>query len=349
VLTDHVLKSNTYTYAALPVANGKETDDVASILHLRPPEREYYSTKLTHGEVIIRLGDRWREPILASFPPPTHDKIIEAETWDAARARTNAHAPRPIPVPEPSTTRAAADAPEPAADTTTTALGLSIADEALMRAIAKETIPTVTAAYKAANLPAQVGDRARNKIEALGLITRSPIVASAGKGGAAVGLQLTDKGYERLNIKPPHLTRGGGSAQHLYLVVNISKHLKGAMVETTLGEHGNGGKSIDIILRITPENAERVAHLTDTFHTFNEEPITPAEGDLVAIEIETTHTTAANNAIKNLAVGVAFNITATMPKAVEKTKQALLKALPTAALSRVVVADALELLEALKG
>ena len=27
-----------------------------------PPECEYYSTKQTRGEVIIRLGNRWREP-----------------------------------------------------------------------------------------------------------------------------------------------------------------------------------------------------------------------------------------------------------------------------------------------
>ena len=89
--------------------------------------------------------------------------------------------------------------------------------------------------------------------------------------------------------------------------------------------------------------------MTSTFQHLVDDIINPKEGDLVGIEVETTPANAASNATKNLAVGIAFNITATMPDTIEATTRSLRKAIPTDAQRRVVVADALDLLEALKG
>ena len=124
--------------------------------------------------------------------------------------------------------------------------------------------------------------------------------------------------------------------------------MPGATIETTLGEHGKGGKSIDILLRLTAENEERIAGLLPLVHTLTEDTINSKEGDLIAIEIENHPRHSRERRHQRPQRGHCVQHHRHDAKAVEKIKQELLEKLPTAALQRVVVADALELLDDLR-
>lgn len=336
------IRANVYTTVILPLANATDLAPAARSLGITQ-ESAAHLLHLQPGQAVVKTG-KWRSPILLEFPPLPYEKTITEEQWRAAIQRTNQLAPAAPTVTTPDSSKTPAP-PEPA----TKPVALSVAEEALLRTIAKETVMTVSQAYKAAGLPPQVGDRAMKKLVLLDFVERDKILVRKGRGGTAIGLRPTHRAYDRINTKPAHGTRGGDSVQHQWLVTRIAKHLPGCMVEPTLGDHGDGGKSIDIVFRITPENTAHWQRMTSTFQHLVDDIINPKEGDLVGIEVETTPANAASNATKNLAVGIAFNITATMPDTIEATTRSLRKAIPTDAQRRVVVADALDLLEALKG
>jgi hypothetical protein len=304
-------------------------------------QREYLDKRLTRGECIIRLGDRWREPILAVFPNLPINKNVTAEPDPPRSTAYNTNAR-----PEPPRRLLVAAGKPPENDSRPKPVRFTISEEALLRWLCKRKgIATVTEAYNGAGLPPQVGDRAKKKLEDLGYVKCEPIVARPGRGGAALAISPTPLAYERLNIKPPRTTRGGDSVQHEFLVTKTAEHITGTTIETALGQ-----KSIDLVFRLTPDHDRLLAWLSSNAHYLSMERATIAHNDLVAIEVEVSDPskTAPRNVAGDLDAGAALVIVATMPKIVDLAKRALLTDVPTTLLARVVVVDALQFLEALR-
>jgi len=282
-------------------------------------------------------------PAAPPIPSNTTTTLIAPNTTTTAIAQPNAV---PTPVIALNTTLVA---PEPVllvAPALVLPVALSTAEQALLHAVEQLVITTSVVAYRAANLTLQAGDRAAKHAEHLGLLTRSAIIARPGRGGSAIALQLTRAGYTRLDKKPPHGLRAGSSAQHQYLVVTLARLLTEARIESTFG--GLGGKTTDLSLRLTDDHQPLLHVLDDHAERFaaNHPPLAP--GDLLAIEVETTADTVINNIRKNLAAGIAHNITAIMPKALPTAKKVILKDIPNEQLARVLLIDVFILLDGLK-
>jgi hypothetical protein len=222
---------------------------------------------------------------------------------------------------------------------------LSKPEQALLDAIQQLVITTSTVAYHKAGLGLQAGDTAAKRLEALGLINRTPIVARDGRGGKAIALRLTKEGYERLGTTPRRGLRGGCSAQHQYLVHTLSKLVPGAHVEHQLG--GTGGKSVDLLLKIGPEHEAFSAAIAHNAEHYTSNPVTPAPGALIAIEVETSPDTVINNIEKNLEAGIALNITAVMPRAIDTARKLILRDVPATDQARVCLINVFTLIAAL--
>jgi hypothetical protein len=224
-------------------------------------------------------------------------------------------------------------------------VALSTAEQALLNAVADLVISTSVVAYRAAGLTLAAGERAAKHANELGFLNREPIIAHQGRGGSAIALLLSTAGLSRLDAKQPHGLRAGSGAQHQYLVFALAKLIPDARIEATLG--GQGGKSIDILLRLTPHHERLTRALTTnaTSLVANQAPLN--NGDLLAIEVETSADTVVNNIRKNLAAGVAHNITAVMPKALDTARKVILLDIPSDQLARVLVANVFDLIEAL--
>lgn len=238
---------------------------------------------------------------------------------------------------------AAPQSPTENATATPPPVTITPALEALLSVIGRETIITSTPAYKKANLGLSAGDGAAKQGETLGLLTRSPILALSRKN--AVALELTDEGYQRMQLKRPHGTRGGDSAQHRYIVHSIMRVTTGARIETQIGT-----TTCDITVRLTDQHAvfiEAIAHNAQ-YLTMNHHALRP--GDLIAIEVEVSNPrkTASKNVIANHEHGITCTIIATMPKKMEATIRALAKGVPPQLHARVVIIDAFDLLNALR-
>jgi hypothetical protein len=362
-----MVRANTNTQLAMLTTDGNEAEDLRRTFQLTMPELLAYQ-RLRPLECLLRTPSRWPYAILASVPPfLQHEKLVNNDAW--TRAATERQAALLPPAPPPTTINTGPTpnntaAPTPVAhNATPTAprvpptstlpapvpvepVRLSVAEEVLLRWLCTQGIATVTDTYNGAKLAAQVGDRAVKKLDSLGLLTRDAIIVRPGRGGKAVALTPTPRAFERLTIKPPHGTRGGDSVQHAYLVTTIARHIPGAMIETTLG--GAGGKSMDIMLRITPDHEHLLRVIASNARYLSMTRAPQALGDLVAIEVETTSATVTNNARQNLAVGIGLNISAVMPKSMDSAQRALTTDVPIAQHARLVVIDALELLTALQ-
>lgn len=93
-----------------------------------------------------------------------------------------------------------------------------------------------------------------------------------------------------------------------------------------------------------------MAWLSSNAHYLSMERAEIAHNDLVAIEVEVSDPakTAPRNVTGDLDAGAALVVIATLPKLVAAAKRCLLNDVPTNLLSRVVVVDALQLLDALR-
>jgi hypothetical protein len=303
----------------------------ATTLHATPPKPQVLSFNTTPPASVPNVPT-------PAIPATKPGSVIASNT------------PQPNPVissntPPATTAVIASNTPPPVAPAPVLPVTLSTAEQALLHAIAQLVITTSVVAYRAASLTLQAGDRAAKHCESLGLLTREPITARQGRGGSAIALQLTTAGYSRLDKKPPHGLRAGSGAQHHYLVVTLAKLVRDARIEATLG--GQGGKSIDVLLRLTPthDRLTQVLTATATCLATIRAPLVP--GELVAIEIETTADTVVNNIHKNLAAGVAHNITAVMPRAYDAAKKHLLN-MPSELLPRVLLVNVFDLIEGLQ-
>lgn len=353
IILDRLFRSNTGTQVATRLSNAAELRDVSANLGLTTIQENALRC-LPQGQCIIRLS-RWQHPILASFQPPTN-KHVDDKDWNDGIQRTEAqtpqrHAtpptrptPQPVPAPGPQRPRTLPS------DTVIPPVTLTAQQTSLLQAVADLVIPTSTIAYKKAGLTLSIGDASAKHLEILGLLDRNPIIARPGRGGSAISLELTKLGWERLNQKPPHQTRGGDSAQHRYLVHHLAHCIPGSKIEATVGVGGKGGKSVDILVRITDAH-ERLLNVIAS----NTTPLAAghrgvALGDLVGIEVEVSdpNKTATPNAVQNHEHGINTTIIAVMPKALDATRKHLLNDLPGDVLSRVILVDALQLLEGLR-
>lgn len=346
------LRANTYTTIVLPLANATDAPLAARTLGLNPAQADYL-LRLHLGQAVVKTG-KWELPFLMTFTPPNINKTVNHDDWQRAIQRTNNLAPnetpiiRPAPKPTPQTapTMPVPKTPDPIIPPVT----LTDPQSALLNSVADLVIPTSTEAYRRAKLTLAVGDASAKQNEVLGYLNRNPITSRPGRGGSAISLELTTLGYERLNKKPPHQTRGGDSAQHRYLVHQLAKHITSSKIEATVGVGGRGGKSVDILVRITEDHERLRQAIALNTRLLSPTPHELAVGDLVAIEVEVSDPskTAPANAVANTKHGITTTIIAVMPKTLDTTRKHLLKNLPAEVLHRVVLVDALQLLEGLR-
>lgn len=348
-LTSQALRSNTRTTIVVPQADGNDQRQASISLGLNTTQAEYLTKNLTRGEAIIQLPN-YREPILAVFPPLPPTSPVTPQEWHALKDRTRSLAPPPAPSPAPTPAPAPAPPTKPVTIAPNKPVTLTPQQEGLLSAVADLVIPTSTIAYKKAGLTLSIGDTAAKHLEVLGFLDRNPVVARPGRGGSAIALELTKLGWERLGKKPPHGTRAGDSPQHRFLVHHITQHLKGSKVEATVGVGGRAGKSVDVLLRVSAEHERLLQVIASNAHYLCPNHHDLAVGDLASIEVEVSDPskTAPPNAIANSEHGITTTIIAVMPKALDATRKHLLKDLPSEVLPRVIVIDALQLLEGLR-
>ncbi len=345
VRIDPTLKANTYTHAGMPVT-GEEINDFARLFNLDNAQREYVLRSHQRGTVILQFADRYRYPILATFPAPTYDKHVTDDMLRQAIARTDQLTKT---TPATGITSQPPTEPTPPPHEPATEPPRNATAQRLLDYIVQEGITTVKAAYDALDLPAEIGNRAKKLLLTNALITATPIVAHSGRGGTATALEATTEGRDRATTKPPKGTRGGDSAQHRYLITTLAKHLPNSRIEHQLVTP-TGTKSVDLALHYDPTIHEplRLA-LNEHARTLHDEPPTIPPGALLAIEVETSDplTTGPKNSIANH-TGGASTITAILPQDLRRVRDALPKTIPTGLHDTVITVDALRLLTSLQ-
>lgn len=345
--TDPVLKSNTYLHACTRLAHADDTRAIARTYGLTEQQTAYLG-QLAAGEVVLHRGN-WPHPILATYPALTITKTVTQAAWQAAKERTTRLLPRdelPPTIARPTPAKEPNDGPTTIAPNKNPAaapvvpIALSAAEEALLRAACSRLGPATTT-YQAAGLHVQTADRAKKKLVAMGLLTEERVVIHSRRGGTATALVPTNAGYERLGIRRPHGTRGGDSAQHRYLVQELTRHLPGVTAETTVG-----GKSVDLLLRYQePQHRP----LGIALNTNASPPVTLTPGQVLAIEVEVSSPdkTIPANARKNHEAGIPLTVIAVLPSTMETARRALEKVTPGLR-STCTLIDALRLLDHLR-
>jgi len=345
-----ILKSNTNTTVAMSVATGREAQEVIKNQQLNREQADFFRTRLSRGQCLIRLSGDWQETLFCCFPYRKPEKDITTAERREAIERINQYAPadqeplvkdeKLIESPQEPPQRTLREKPkkppsqprdETPAEPRHVPIKLTTAEEALLRATTKR-ISTTTQLYDHAGLARQTGNNARAKLERLKLATASSILVRPGRGGNAVVLEPTAEGYALLGRARPTRSRGGDGAQHRWLIQELSGAISDASVEFVLG-----GKSIDLFFRFDPEKHQPIL--------FHMEANVSANAP-VAIEVEASDPTktAENNITKNAAVGIALTIVAVLPRDVAKTRAALAQQLSES----YVVVDVFSLLGGLR-
>jgi DNA-binding MarR family transcriptional regulator len=306
----HAVKANTYTKIAMNLADHKETMEVKATFGLTDAQHEYLDKKLARGEVIMRLGDRWRYPILATFTPLSVDKHTSTAAWNHAKERTDRRA------------RTANPATQTVAKPDVAKLALNKNEQSLLDYITTNDPVLISEATTDLSLHPQVATRALDKLKALHLVATERIIVRRGRGGTAIAISPTTSGKQQATTKA-RSTRGGDSAQHRYLATRIARRITGAQLDLTIGN-----KPIDITI---PYHGAAHEHLLGILRSLSGHLLAPNDGDIIGIEIETRpDKTAANNITKNNTAGVITLIATMSPFTCEAP-----------------VVDALQLLEAL--
>ncbi|HEY4360292.1 MAG TPA: hypothetical protein VGN17_04965 [Bryobacteraceae bacterium] len=298
---NQIIRANTNLQAVLRVTDGTESEELRRTLRLTPAQHECLDHQLQRGQVILRLGNRYPEPLLATYPAPTSNKEVATEELAAARDRAEALLP-PAPLSPSVTTE---EAPSETETSASRKIALNAAQEALLRHVCNASIATVKKSYEACNLKAQIGDRAKRQLLRLKLLTATPITAHRRTGGRAIALQATDAGYERVGSKRPPGTRGGDGAQHRYLVKRLHQLIPESDIEVTVGT-----KSVDLLFTRTEKNDQFFTALREAARSHPTEDI--PVGSVVALEVEVSDParTGANNANKNASAGIPCTILA---------------------------------------
>lgn len=349
-----ILKSNTYTNVALNMTSGAEERETEQTFVLTPDQRTYLSKRLRRGEVIVKFGDTWREPLLLYYDYLPIDKAVPLAQRTEAEERINAYAPADLPpqantqappteqqptTPAPAPPLSASTAPPaaPVAQAKPSKPALSANEDKLLVSVGEKLEP-VSNKYTALGFHPTTGNRAKQKLLALGLVEEHVLTVRKGRGNQAHILFATDAGYAHLAMKRPKQTRGGDSPQHQYLVLTIARHLPESHIEFTLA-----GKSMDLYIRYT--QSLHHALLDHQQEIFGRNDLTFTEGDHLAIEIEVSdpEKTGPANVTQNAAAGITQTIVLVMPDQLDKTRKLLAKN------PHCIVGDALAMLDFLRG
>jgi hypothetical protein len=274
------LKSNLYLQVVMNLSDHAEASEVAKTFGLTREEHEFLKHDLTRGTALCFLADRWRHTILATFAPPTADKVVHLAEWDAAKQRTKALAREVT-----SDTAAAtgtmdsqpatlSPAPTSAAlviqKTSPNTAALNTAQRHFLTINCDLGIATVIEMYDRCHLKAMQGDRIKKRLIALNLITTTRIKVGNSRGKQATCLTPSETAYNMLGLKRPRLGRGSGP-QHAWLLRTLHERIPNSAIEV------NGA---DIAIAY---NTETQAAL---FAALGELNISLNNGDSIAIEVE---------------------------------------------------------------
>lgn len=298
------IRSSLYLQLVMNLTDAAEASDIARTFGLNNNQREYLDKHLTRGTCIMKLGDRWKHPVLANFPALDIEKTVTITAWQAALDRTYALA-RTAAAREGMTGQPAPAKPSPAASHAVAAplltprIALNTHAEVLLKHAATHGVVLTTEAFRDLALHPQAGTRAKKQLIDLALIAEERITIRRGRGGTAVAIRPTTSGYDRARVKR-HGTRGGDSIQHEYLVRALANRISGARIDALAGS-----KACDLLI---PYNGEKHQQLASVLG------ITPQSGDFLAIEVEVSNPekTAPRNIARNSDAGISHTIIATM-------------------------------------
>ena len=91
-------------------------------------------------------------------------------------------------------------------------------DAMLLEDVASHECTPTTAAYDRLGIHWTQGDRSKQRLLRLELLTAHRVITRAGRGGTSSVLRLTSAGWAWLGRTPPKGLRGGSSVQHLSLI-----------------------------------------------------------------------------------------------------------------------------------
>jgi hypothetical protein len=322
---DPLVLAQFHVQIALHPSDGRELAAISKTFRLNEAQAAVAAT-LQRGIGLCTMREI-DHPFLITYPPYEEEKHVEKAVLAAAAERTKHFAakegvgqPAPAVTPSPSAPARAAAPP---------IIALNKTETRLLNYVGERTVVLTTEAIRDLTLHPQAFMRAKKKLCQLDLLTATRIRCRSGRGGSGVALTLTTSGTTRATCAIPHQTRGNDSAQHRYLVTRLAATIPDAQVELTLGT-----KSIDIII---PYNTTTHASLTNAIGE-----VALNDGDLLAIEVDLSAKTIANNVTKNAAAGIALNIIAVLPEHVTQARRAL------QGRRDAIAVDALRLLDALR-
>jgi hypothetical protein len=199
---------------------------------------------------------------------------------------------------------------------------------ALLRDIAEHPLTLTTLSHNRLGIHWTQGDRSKQLLLRLGLVTAERVRTSAKRGGTGSALRLTPAGWAWLGRKPPKGTRGGDSVQHEFLILQLSHLIQGSAIET-LGA--------DLVIPYNTNEHEQFHRVLETLCT---RTIALNDGDTIAIEVECSRPeiTAPRNVARDR--GFTFTVIAVLGGTAK-----VRTIVPT---DRVFVVDVLRLLDALR-
>jgi hypothetical protein len=329
------LLANAFALLALNVNSSEEAALVSRTCGFTKRQSEYFRFDLTKGQLVARLGDRWRKPLLARFDPWPYPKTVDPGAWKAACDRIKRLLP-----PTPDVQRLLPPkVAEPLSRTPrATRIALAPSEETLLRDIAKHPMTLTTPAYNRCELHWMQGDRAKQHLIKLGFLQAYRVTTGKGRGKMGSALRLTPAGYRWLGTNTPG-TRGGDSAEHSYLIHELSRRIPDSVIELRAGE-----KHVDLGI---PYNTAMHASLVAVLQRLAAAPIALNDGDVLAIEVEASDArTLAPNAVQNHAAGLGLTVHAVLPNLLKSARMAYDR-LPRDVRACTLLVDVFALLEAL--
>lgn len=208
-------------------------------------------------------------------------------------------------------------------------------DVAFLEDVAQHAFTPTTAAYDRMGIHWTQGDRSKQRLLRLELLTAHRVITRAGRGGTASVLHLSEAGWKWLGRTPPKGTRGGDCAQHEFLIHAIATAIPHASIEVMLDT-----KSVDLVV---PYNIVRDHDFVERISARSALAASASvrDGDILGIEVDLRPATASNNVAKNT---TALTIIAAMPNKTRHMVARLRRALTINELARVIVINVFDLL-----
>ena len=342
------------------LSSSAEVEEISRTFGLNQEQKKYLEKQITKGEAILKFSDGCKEPILLTFPPLPYGKDVSPEQYHEAKQRILKCVPEqqvPLEIQGPSTTMPVeTDTAPQLNESQPPKIQLNDQEKMLLNCIAT-TLQPATAHYKKLKLHAATGNKFKKHLLTLQLIAEHTILVRSGKGSSANVLFPTENAFNYLGLKKSKGTKGGDSPQHQYLVRSLADLIPDSQLEFKLGQ-----KSMDLFLCLTRAKHQALVEAIkssiifyiadkDNGHQeiFYMETKGPAS-NYVAIEIECSNPekTGPANIQKNAEAGIALTILGLLPAEAKKFNPGLITGLPEALQSKVIVVDALKLLDHLR-